>query len=281
MIEWKRVWPEWLETMDSFRSQRLNEDVYPPRRRSLVSEYANYVTRPSPNTPAFDLLPHAADVACFPPFRNIIRAPEGTQMNDKPFESALAQLPELVDEWRQKLDAEVAELVKIPSHLSLKSTSGGRVVSSTSTTGSESSRAATDKLGLACALFSNGMRGPFSHPEVFFSSMRNYHYPRGGELDLERTGSICDRYDIKYMAEAPHVIYACGLDPNVASADDMDRRNARLKCLSCKDSRVRRWRDAVRLPLSCVLSVRLSVDVECWMIGVACSWLSSRLGRAF
>jgi hypothetical protein len=268
--------------MTSIRSQRLNEVVYPPRRRSLASEYANYVTRPSPNTPAFDLLPHAADAAFFPPFRNIITAPEGTQMNDEPFESALAQLPELVGEWRKNLDAEVAELVEIPSHLSLKSTSDGRVVASSSTTGSESSQVATDKLRLACALFSDGIAGGlFTHPEVFFSSMCYYKYPRSNEVDSERTGSISDRYGIKYIAEAPYVIHACGLDPSVATADDMDCRNARLKCLSCKDSRVRRWRDAVRLPLCCVVSVRLSVDVEYWTIGVACTLQSSKLGSTF
>ena len=280
MIEWERVWPEWLETMNSFRFKRLNEVVYDSRRRSLVSEYVKYVTRPSPNTPAFDLLPHAADVACFPPFRNIIRAPEGTQMNDNPFESALAQLPELVDEWRKKLDAEVAELVKIPSRLSFKGTADDRVVPvSTSTIGSESSQAPADKLRLACALFRDG-RVPLTHPEVFYSSMHHYHYPRCDELDFERTGSIFDRYNIKYVAEAPYVIHACGLDPNVATADDMDRRNARLKCLSCKDSRVRRWRDAVRLPLCCVAPLTLSVDVECWTIAVACICLSSRFFSA-
>jgi hypothetical protein len=282
MIEWKRIWPEWLETMNGFRSKRLNEVVYPPRRRSLASEYVNYVTHPSPNTPAFDLLPHAADVACFPPFRNIIRVPEGTQMNNKPFESALAQLPELVVEWRKKLDAEVAELVKIPSHLSSKGTANDRVIASTCTTGSESSQAltGTDKLRLACALFRFG-GGPFTYPQVFFSSMCDYEYPGYGELDLERTGSIMDRYDFKYIAEAPYMIHACGLDPNVATADDMDRRNARLKCLSCKDSRIRRWRDAVRLPLCCVVALTLSVDIECWAIGAACIFLSSRFGNAF
>jgi len=231
--------------MNSFRSQRLDGVVYQCRRDSLASEYRNYVTHPSPNIPAFDLFPHAADVACFPPFKNVIKAPEGTQMNDKPFESALAQLPELVGEWRKKLDAEVAELVKIPSHLSLESTSEGRVVAPSSTTGLESSQAATDKLHLACALFSHGSSGPFTHPEVFLVSMGNYWYPRRDKLDLERTGSIFDRYGIKYIAEAPYVIQACGLDPNVATADDMDRRNARLKCLSCQDLRVKRWRDAV------------------------------------
>jgi hypothetical protein len=262
MIEWKRVWPEWLETINDFRSQRLNKVVYQPRRRSLTSEYAHYVMRPSPNTPAFDLLPHAIDVACFPPFRNIIRTPEGTQMNNKPFESALAQLPELVVEWRKKLDIEVAELVKIPSHLSSKCTSDGWVVASTSTTGLESSQAVTDKLRLACALFSCSVMDLFPHPEVFISSMRNYVYPRFDVLDLERTGSILDRYGIKYIAEAPYIIHACGLDPNVATADDMDRRNARLKCLSCGNSCVRRWRDAVRLHFYCIVFVT-SVDAEC------------------
>jgi hypothetical protein len=253
MIEWNRIWPEWLETMNDFRSQRLNKVVYESRRRSLASEYANYVTRPASNTPAFDLLPHAADIACLPPFRNIIRAPEGTQMNDVPFESTLAQLPELVGEWRKKLDAEVTELVEIPSHLSFKGTSEDRVVASTSTTRSGASQATTDKLGLACALFSDSFMDSFTYPEVFFSSMRNYGYPRHGELDLERSGSIRDRYGFKYIAEAPYVIHASGLDPNVATATDMDRRNPRLRCLSCDmGSFVWRWRDAVRLSLCCV-----------------------------
>ncbi|KAI9453172.1 hypothetical protein HD554DRAFT_2226611 [Boletus coccyginus] len=246
IVEWDQIWPEWLETMNDFRSQRLEEVVYQSRRTLFASEYAKYVMSPSPNTPAFDLLPHAADVACLPPFRDIIRAPEGTEMGDKPFESAFSQLPELVDEWRKKLDVEVAELVEIPSHLSFRGTPDGGIVASGSTRGSESSRAPTDKLRLACALFQGGFEGVFTHPDVFSTSMRDstYPYPRV-KGDMERTGSLRDRYGIAYAAEAPYVIHACGLDPNVATADDKDRRDARLKCLSCQSSRVRRWRDAV------------------------------------
>ena len=261
MTEWNRTWPEWLETLNRFRSQRLDALVYPRRKISLATEYTNYVTRPPPNIPVFELLPHVIDVACFPPFRNIIKAPEGTQMNDEPFESALAQLPELVDEWRKKLDAEVADLVKIPSHLSFESTSDGRVVASSSTTSSESSQVTTNKLRLACALFSDDCTtGLFTHPEVFFGSMRRHEYPRPDGFDWERTGSIPRRYGIGYIVEAPYVVHACGLDPNVATADDMDRRNARLKCLFCRDMRAMRWRDAVRLPLCCVAPTRLIFD---------------------
>ena len=65
-------------------------------------EHTNYVTRPSPNIPEFDLLPHVAEVASFPPCSSIIGAPQETKTKDNLFESALAQLPELVDERKKK-----------------------------------------------------------------------------------------------------------------------------------------------------------------------------------
>ena len=132
-------------------------------------------------------------------------------------------VPDLVGEWRKKLDAEVAELVNIPSHLSFKSTADGRVVASTNTTGSESSQAATDNLRLACSLFSEVNRDLLTHPEIFFNSKCYSIYPRHDELDLEPTWSIFDRYGIKHIAQTPYVIHDCRLDPNVVTADDMDR----------------------------------------------------------
>ncbi|KAG8221221.1 hypothetical protein J3R82DRAFT_1383 [Butyriboletus roseoflavus] len=247
--EWDRIWPEWLGTMNRFRSMRLESVVYGPRRRSLVSEYHTYVTSPSPNAPTLDLLPHVIDIARFPPFRDIIRAPEGAQMNSKLFESAFAQLPALVDEWRKKLDAELAEQVKIPSHLSIQDASG--VASNSVTTRMEASQAATDKLRLACALFySRDCPGIFTPAEVFLVAMHHRVYPTYSVVgDSERTGSIRERFAIGFMEAAPYIVHACGLDPDVATAEDMDRLNARLKCLCCQKSRFGSWRDAVRLSL--------------------------------
>lgn len=226
--------------MNSFRSQRLEENVYRPRRYLLASKYADFVVHPSTDTSVFDLLPHVADVACFSPFKDVIEAPQDSDANDKPFESAFAQLPELVDKWRKTLDAEVDELIKIPSHLSSESVSPA--TTSSSTTNSEASQAATGKLRLACALFHSGTRGLFTHPEVFSTSMCNHRYPK----DERPSGSISDQYGVKYIEEAPYVIRACGLDPSTATAADMDRREALLQCLSCEGSHVWRWRDAVR-----------------------------------
>lgn len=246
MIEWDKIWPKWVGTLNNFRHKCRNVLVYHPRRHSLASEYANYLLHPSPNVSTFDVLPHAVDLARFPPFEDIIMAPEKTQWNDKLFESAFAQLPDLVDDWKKKLDAEVAELVKIPSHLSSTGTSNGFLVSSGSTASSEPSQTPTDTLRLACALFYGHRRGVFTYPEVFSISLGNYAYPSGHESDSHRSGSIKERYGIVHIEVAPYVIHACGLDPNVATVDDMDRLDLRLKCLHCLGS-PKRWRDAVRL----------------------------------
>ena len=88
-------------------------------------------------------------------------------------------------------------------------------------------------------------------------------YPRYvlPEHDSEaRTGSISNLYGIQYVVEAPYVIRASGLDPNVATAVDIDSQNDRLMCLSCKYLGFKRWRDAVCLIFYCIVSVKLSVD---------------------
>ncbi|KAF8133325.1 hypothetical protein EV363DRAFT_1215048 [Boletus edulis] len=241
--EWNQLLPKTLKTMNDFRSMRLESVVHRPRRQLLASEYANYMTHPLPNAPAFDIFPHVADVASFSAFRDIIKAPEDAQIS---FEFAFAELPELVGKWREKLDAEFADLVKIPSHLSLAGVSSDRAVASSGDAGLGPSQTAMDKLRLACALFRANYVGLFSYPEVLFISKTEYSkYPTYDEHDLRCNGSIQDRYGIKYIVEAPYVVHACGLDPNVATVEDMDHQNARLKCLSCEDSCVRDWRAAV------------------------------------
>ena len=88
------MWPQWCVTMKDFRLRRLNVTIYRSRRDSLMTEYTRYVLHPQPDTPAIDL-PHVVVLVSFPPFRDIIKASEGTQMDAKP-----AQLPVLVGEWR-------------------------------------------------------------------------------------------------------------------------------------------------------------------------------------
>lgn len=243
-IEWTQVWPEWSETMAIFRSQRLDQTVYQPRRDVLTCAYDDYVTFPSPNAPIYDLLPHVIEFSCFPPFLDVIYAPEGTQIGVKSFEFLFAQLPALVDDWRKLTDAELADLVKVPSHLSSEAASGGRDVAS----GTIPVEPPIGKLRLACAVFDTS--GTLAHhPDVFYTMLHSVDL-MGGRREWERAIPIQRRFGVRFLEEAPYIVHACGLDPHVATAEDMDRRNARLKCLLCKDSYVRSWRDAVCLSIA-------------------------------
>lgn len=238
------MWPQWLETMNKFRFKRLDSTVYRPRRNKLLNEYPKYAKSPSPSTPTFEFLPHATDLVRFPPFRDVIRAPDGTQMSDKPFESAFSQLPMLVDQWRKGFDAQLAELVEIPSHLSLQTASCGRIATSNETTRIESANTPTDKLHLACAVFAT--YSITLYPEVL-SAMQ--YRGKSHEYISECASPIQSRFAIRHLEDAPYIVHACGLNPNVATVEDMDHRNARLKCLSCKPPHIRSWRNAVRLPV--------------------------------
>ena len=242
-LEWDRIRPEWAEIMNNLRSQRLETTVYPARRRLLVNEYVKYVTNSSPDLPTFDLLPHVADLACFSLFKDIINGPEEPQVNDKTLESAFAQLPVLVGEWMKKLNSEMAGLVKIPSFLSSDAIYCDQDWAAGSTTYGELPQTDLDKLRLACAVFRVGGTGAFAHPDVLSVSMCNdVIYPSHAN-HLDALGVV---HGLQFLEEAPYIIHACGLDPNVATAHDMDNRNARLRCLACEGrTLVMNWRHAV------------------------------------
>ena len=262
ILEWSRMWPAWDKIMTNFRLKRLEATLYQPRRRLLVTEYDRYVMHPSPDSPTLHFLPHTLDLARFPLFRDVIRTPEDTQLDDKPFAPAFAQLPTLVNEWAQKLNTEIAGLVKMPSCLSSDVVSASLYKAPSNGEQTGSFQTDLDKLHLACAVFHVGGTGAFAHPEVLSVSMANdVMFPNHGtnldaigvglgsircEDDSERTGSIHDRFGLQFLDEAPYIVYACGLDPNVATVDDMDHRNARLKCLCCGGRiLVMNWRHAV------------------------------------
>ncbi|KAG9312157.1 hypothetical protein JVU11DRAFT_7447 [Chiua virens] len=247
--EWEQMWPKWVDIMHEYRLRRLDTTCYYARRKLLGSEYDKYVRVQTPGTPIFDLLPHVADLATFPPFRNIIEAPEDTQISEEPFALAFAQLPVLVDEWKQQLDVGLAELVKIPPHLTWQDTSSRQVVESNNAESDESNLKNLAKLHLACAVFRCRGSDLFTHREVFFAAMRFHTYPpvRGYVGNQTGANTIQERFNISFLEEIPYIVHTCGLDPNVATADDMDRRNARLTCLACSNSPniIMDWRDAM------------------------------------
>ena len=120
-------------------------------------------------------------------------------MGVKPFESVFEQLPVLVDEWKKKLDAEFAKLVKNPLST--------QAVAPSYATPIEPS---TDNLRLACAVFNLFITVAF-YPEMFTPKPLSL----GGSS--EHATSTWNKCGDKFVEEAPYIVLACGLDPSVTT----------------------------------------------------------------
>ncbi|KAF8838078.1 hypothetical protein BDN67DRAFT_934394 [Paxillus ammoniavirescens] len=241
--DWDRVRPQLEQKMIDCRKRRLEEVVYKPRRKLLVEFYDVYVRQPAPEGAAIELLPSIADLDYLPEFDKIIKLPEGTDVNAETFKPAFERLPALVQEWRADVDARLAALVVIPPELSTNGLSADQVTD-------QKSKPA-ERLRLASAVFyvpSSGALWMF--PDFLALSMfhaRCYSANVGG-LN-HHPWSLTNEHGnaIELFKEAAYIVRACGLDPQTATVEDMDKRNARLTCNLCSNPnpRVRTWTDAL------------------------------------
>jgi hypothetical protein len=96
--------------MDEMRKERMETEVYRPRRNLLTILYYDYVENPAPTGAVVDLLPSLDDVAKFVPFDAIIKLPENVKVDNATFKPAFDQLPTLTGEWKARAEAQLASL---------------------------------------------------------------------------------------------------------------------------------------------------------------------------
>jgi hypothetical protein len=271
--EWDRIRPDFIAKLNPVRARRLEDGIYGPRREILMVEYKKYLQQPPPPGAAFDLMPHAPDIAEFAPFKNIIMSPESMTITTSSFISAFQQLPHFIPSWRAKIDDEFMDQIRVPE-----------------TDDDRGKQSGPDILQLATAAFR--MRCNHDHrllmyPEVlswpgFFSSSRLDTYDdsmavprlRMKQFGCQTWSASRDRYPplckINLFEGAAAVVRATGFDPRTARREDMDKLDARLACESCSSPGrkvIMRWDMAVNdnfenwRPCSC--HDRLSTATAC------------------
>ncbi|OAX41379.1 hypothetical protein K503DRAFT_506788 [Rhizopogon vinicolor AM-OR11-026] len=229
--EWDRICPDLVARLDPVRVRLLEDKVYGPRRKILTAEYAKYLQQPPLPGAAFDVMPNAADVAEFVPFRDIIMSPESTAITASSFISAFQQLPDFVPSWRAKIDHEFMDQFGA-NHDDHGKQSG------------------SDILQLATAVFvmrcQNDQR-LLMYPEVllwpgfFFPFERDsYNWMSVSTLREEQFG--CRTWSasgLPHLSTAcvfektPALIQALGLDPMTTRREDMNRLDTRFACGAC------------------------------------------------
>ncbi|KAF9234865.1 hypothetical protein BU15DRAFT_52071 [Melanogaster broomeanus] len=244
--EWARVRGRFVSTMNDYRISRLEEAVYNPRRKILVELYDAYVRQPAPPGATVDLLPDVVDLAHFAAFDAIIKLPEGTEVNAETFKPAFEQIPTLVQEWRADVDAQLAALVVIPGD---SSTSGVAEDDF-----SDGPLEPAERLKLASAVFENRLGNLIVSTDLLDQPIFNRCYSNSitSQVIPGRPWSLMDERGeyplVELFTGAAHVVRACGMDPQTATVEDMDKRDIRLRCNYCPCTTAKMdWRTAVSL----------------------------------
>ncbi|KIJ10782.1 hypothetical protein PAXINDRAFT_85538, partial [Paxillus involutus ATCC 200175] len=255
--EWQNFRPKLIKLMNDLRQERMETEVYHPRRNLLTILYYDYVENPAPTGAVVDLLPSLDDVAKFVPFDTIIKLPENVKVDKATFKPAFDQLPTLTEEWKARAEAQLASLVNIPAN---------SPTAEESTDGHQEQEYKTDvrRLKLASAVFEvkSGSRrgGLLVYPDLLAHPVFAHHLAGPTAMFYSKPMGVWSLLDnrgnriVELFCGASRVVRLCGLDPQTATVDDMDRRNPRLICTQCnhgsKTMGVYTWKNAVSCPPS-------------------------------
>jgi hypothetical protein len=212
-----------------------------------MREYETYLQQPPPSGAAFDVLPHAADVAEFDPFRDLLMSPESTTITESSFRSAFQQLPDFVSSWRVKIDRELMDHIHFPENYG----DGGK-------------RGRSDILQLATSVFvvrSGEDNRLLMYPEVllwpgfFYPHERKYGDSTDVSPGVKHFGCLPwsaskspHPITINLFEGSAAVVHASGLDPETAYRQDMDKLDAHFACGKCSSPGrkvVMKWEMAV------------------------------------
>ncbi|KAG2141345.1 hypothetical protein DEU56DRAFT_734280 [Suillus clintonianus] len=226
---WDRIRPDLITGLDNVRVRRIEDQVYGPRRQILMDEYKKYLQQPHPPGAAFDVMPHAVDVAEFEPFRGLIKSPESAAITATSFISAFQQLPDSVSSWRAKIDREFLDLVRFPENH-----------------GDSGKQNDPDCLQLATAVFvveSGSDRRLLMYPDVL--SWPGFCVPAPVALRDELYSLQVKQFGCRMWSGVRHsprisvfegaaaIVQAASLDPKTTRGEDMDGLDARFACGKC------------------------------------------------
>lgn len=236
--------PRWLEIMQEIQTIKRNECLV---RWKLEAEYDAWVQCPPSCISTFDILPHVADVAVFCPFDAAIKTREEIEMDEKMFTSALMELPAWIQEWRHQVDAEITALCAVFSchsaPISTDVTDGPSIHQEPSNLASILFRPSTPH-HILCN-YTELLLLPIFQSSTLHTRLNVF---RSRSSYPWSTRDKDGKPVVRLCREASYVVRACGLDPAVATVDDMECCNARLVCLMCDDDTarlVRSWTNAV------------------------------------
>ncbi|KAK0505135.1 hypothetical protein EDD18DRAFT_1127879 [Armillaria luteobubalina] len=232
---WLNIKDEIISYMENIRTKRLKREhnqVIRPRKTLLAKVVHDYTTSTF-HYPYTQVLPGLADFYTFKPIKEILERPLDVMVDADTFSPLIPSLPDLCNEWRSSLDGQLLACLPDPGgidsteHLSLAqnvlfcSTCNTpqfypQVLAHHCLTEVSVERSKTDN----CA-----KRDPTLGIKPQFCT-----YPNRYRQTWSADGLLLDEQLTKIVKD---IIRVLGLDPNTATAADLDDLKMYFRCLTC------------------------------------------------
>ncbi|KAJ7104156.1 hypothetical protein B0H15DRAFT_11779 [Mycena belliarum] len=243
---WKNIEVPLVEFLAGLKKERLRKErqkIIKDRRLRAVQAYNKFRENLGPDA----LLPPKVEVIGSEPFRTVIEDtsvyPE-EKVTEESFAGAMLQVPQFSEDWKRRKDAELLQIMKkacpdcVAADLQLATTF------------------------FACNL--SHTAEPFGYPRILVTAAattlryHNIYWDQAGDQDQPVKLCLAEdfwnanqviRFNVHAHENAKSVVLACGLDPEVTTADEMDEINPLLECLHCAHGisgrLLMRWKQAV------------------------------------
>ncbi|KDQ12603.1 hypothetical protein BOTBODRAFT_34331 [Botryobasidium botryosum FD-172 SS1] len=233
---WQNIRDPLVLWLTELRKQRLKVDKF----NVLLQKYLGYLRGQKPSCEVFPTIEQLADLEIIKP----LWVNDSLVVDPESFSDIVERLPEIVQSWRDSIDARFAALVP---------TSSKR----------RNQASPKDILSLATTVFitTESKREAFFYPDMLhheeFNGKRlNYAMWYIGEYKLyDDTRVPCGdppefmfEFDVERSSTAKELLRAAGLNARTTTWSDMDRLDARFACLGCATSKrawVMSWRKAL------------------------------------
>lgn len=245
---WSHIKDPLIEIMERLKRERLkrNHKWAIERRVKIVSDLIKVYTA---NKPVDAIIPAMGDICEMPEFKTVILDPEDdVEVIEEDFKDAMERLPQGIEEWRVAKEAELVRFLDPESEPA----------------DAEHNRR---QLELATTLFNCNRcyQNPISYPRILIhgclTEYKSWQHTSPPDCDekLLRTSASSEPWNVpknrittikEEMVETVSTLLTfCGLDPEVATAQEMDERDARFECQPCwSDTRgalIMDWKTAV------------------------------------
>jgi hypothetical protein len=268
--------------MAKMRKKRIdgeNQEIIMQRKRAAMTVLQEYK---NDRLPYSEIMPEAVDFCDMQSVKSIIDQPLDVPVDAASFVHLIPEFPSLFAAWRDEIHVQLRDLLKQPEEPDFYFDDMLGLVPFQMRCVPKTNREASEKLNLASTIFVCTDCGPvlstlsgvvfetpLFYPEVlghtcltraFSSPFMFTDYPVDPSTELRRQPVMqrtkwSPRFltlndDMRIIAEA--LIEESGLDPNMATATDMDERNLFYACWLCVSPHnddftapVYKWRDAV------------------------------------